>query len=79
MRDKRIRYRTLERRALMANRVGAFAFNGGQATAEATANRIVELLPKMSAIAASESKPFLFAFGLHGPIVRVRLSPSDRP
>lgn len=74
MRDKRIRYRTLERRALILNRVGAFAFDGGQATAEATANRIVELLPKMSAIALSESRPFLFTFSLNGPISRVKLS-----
>lgn len=75
MRDKRIRYRPLERRALTLNGVGAFVFNGGQATAETTANRLIELLPKMSAIATSESRPFLFTFGLHGSIARVKLSP----
>ena len=72
-RDKRIRYRRLETQSLVLHGVCAFTFSGGNATAQATSDRLVELLPKFRAIAVSESKPFLYTFGLVGPLSRVKL------
>jgi hypothetical protein len=72
-RDKRIRYRTLEKQALVLHGVGAFTFNGGNATARTTADRVLNLFPKMTEIALSEPKPFLYTFGVHGPLARARL------
>lgn len=72
-RDQRIRYRTLERRALIRHGVGSFTFTGGQATGAQTAQRVLELLPRFTAIAKSELRPFLFTFGLNGPLARVKL------
>lgn len=72
-RDKRIRYRTLEKQALVLHGVGAFTFNGGNATAQTTAVRVLDLLPRMTEIAVSESRPFLYTFGTHGSLARVRL------
>ena len=72
-RDKRIRYRKLETLSLVRYGVGAFTFTGGNATARATSDRLIDLLPRMSAIAVSEPKPFLYTFGLNGPLSRVKL------
>lgn len=72
-RDQRIRYRTLEKRALKDYHVGAFTFTGGQATAQQTAQRIFVLLPSLLRIATSEPKPFIYTFGLLGPLSRVAL------
>lgn len=72
-RDQRIRYRTLEKRALKEFEVGAFTFTGGQATAIQITQRVITLLPKMKAISVSQPKPFLFTFGLVGPLARVKL------
>jgi hypothetical protein len=70
-RDQRIRRRPLERAALRAAGVAAFAFTAGQATAEETAQAIVPLLEKMANIAISETKPFLYIFGITGRLTRV--------
>lgn len=72
-RDQRIRYRKLEKEALKAAGVGAFTFTGGQATALETATAILSRLEKMRAIARSEPRPFLYTFGLYGPLSRVTL------
>ncbi|MGH8249604.1 MAG: hypothetical protein ACREVI_02725 [Steroidobacteraceae bacterium] len=72
-RDQRIRYRTLEKRTMKAYEVGAFTFIGGQATASQTTARVLELLPKMKAIAKSETRPFLYTFGHVGGLARVSL------
>jgi hypothetical protein len=72
-RDQRIRYRTLEKQAVKAYAIGMFTFTGGQATSHQTAERVLAVLPKMKAIAASEPRPFIFTFGLSGPLARVRL------
>lgn len=63
-RDKHIRKRALEREALEAHGVGAFAFTGGQATGAETADAVYRLLSKMVNIAISEPRPFLYTFGL---------------
>lgn len=72
-RDKHIRTRTIEREALQAHGVGAFAFTGGQATGSETADVVMRLLPKMANIAISEPKPFLYTFGISATLSRVRL------
>lgn len=48
-------------------------FTQGQATAGQCAARIIALVPKMMAIAASQPRPFLYAFGLTGGLAKVRL------
>jgi len=73
MRDKRIRYRKLEKQSLVFHSVGASTFTGGNATAKTTSERLVDLLPKMTAIAGSELRPFLYTFGLSGALSRVKL------
>lgn len=72
-RDQRIRYRSLEKRALMEHGVGCFTFTQGQATAEQCAGRIVELAPRMMAIGASQPRPFLYTFGSQGGLAKVTL------
>jgi hypothetical protein len=64
MRDQNIRRRTLERRALLAAKVGAFVCIAGEATADEITATVVALLRKMVNIAASERRPFIFTFGL---------------
>jgi len=70
-RDKYIRRRVLEREALQAHRVGAFAFTGGQATGGETADVVGRLLPKMVNIGVSEPRPFIYTFGLTTPLARI--------
>jgi hypothetical protein len=53
--------------------VGAFGFNAGQATGQQTADRVVSLLPKFKQHILDTPKPFLFTFGLAGPIAKVKL------
>jgi hypothetical protein len=72
-RDQRIRYRPLEKRALIDHGVGCFTFTQGQATATQCAARIVALAPKMGTIAASQPRPFLYTFGLVAGLSRVTL------
>lgn len=72
-RDQRIRYRPLEKQALIEHGVGCFTFTQGQATAGQCAARIVALAPKMAAIATSQPKPFLYTFGLATGLAKVRL------
>lgn len=73
LRDKQIRRRPLERAALKAAKVAAFAFTGGQASAADTAAAVVPLLIKFANMAVSEPKPFLYTFGVSGTVSRVRL------
>jgi hypothetical protein len=70
-RDKHIRHRVLEREALQAHGVGAFAFTGGQATGTDTADAVARVLRKMANIAMSEPRPFLYTFGLTTSLQRV--------
>jgi hypothetical protein len=73
MRDQRVRRRKLEIEALKAHRVGAFAFTGGQETAQRTAQTICPLLIKFANMHVSEPKPFLYTFGVSGSLTRVNL------
>lgn len=72
-RDQRIRYRPLEKQALLEHGVACFTFTQGQATASQSAARIVELAPKMVAIANSQPRPLLYTFGLSGGLAKVTL------
>lgn len=73
MRDQRVRYRELEKRALSQAGAGAFVFTGGQATAADTADTVCRLLRKFANVNRSERKPFLFSFGSGLTISRVKL------
>lgn len=72
-RDQRIRYRALEKMALVEYGVGAFTFAAGQATSDATATRVIELMPRMINISKSEIRPFLYTFGIRSDLARVTL------
>ena len=76
-RDQRIRYRPLEKQALIEHGVACFTFTQGQATATQCATRIVELAPKMVAIASGQPRPFLYTFGLSGGLAKVTLRRSQ--
>jgi hypothetical protein len=73
MRDQKIRRRRLEIDALRAHSVAAFAFTGGQETAEQTAKTICPLLIKFANMSVSEPKPFLYTFGVSGSLSKVKL------
>jgi hypothetical protein len=73
MRDQQIRRRQLEKVALSAAGLAAFAFTRGEATAQDTAAAIVPCLIKFSNMAVSEPRPFLYTFGISGQVSRVRL------
>lgn len=75
-RDQRIRYRPLEKQALIEYGVACFTFTQGQATAAQCAARIVELAPKMAAIAVGQPRPLLYTFGLSGGLSKVTLRAS---
>jgi predicted nuclease of predicted toxin-antitoxin system len=70
-RDKRIRYRRLERLALQAARVRAFVFTGGNVTLSETARILAQALPAIEAICAREAGPFIYHIGQSGMPRRV--------
>jgi hypothetical protein len=72
-RDRKIRYRKIEKEALLEFEVGAFTLSAGQATGQQTADRILSLLPSIKQHILVEPRPFLFTFGLDGPIAKVNL------
>jgi hypothetical protein len=63
----------LEKQALIEHGVACFTFTQGQATATQCAARIVALAPKMTAIATSQPRPFLYTFGLSRGLAKVTL------
>lgn len=65
-RDKRIRYRRLERLALQAAKVRAFVFTGGNVTIKDTAAILVSAVPRITAICASVPGPFVYHIGVAG-------------
>lgn len=65
-RDKRIRYRQLERLALQAANVRAFVFTGGNVTVNDTAAILVHALPRMTKIARNDAGPFIYHLGRSG-------------
>jgi hypothetical protein len=72
-RDRNIRRRALERRAIRESGAAVFVFIGGEATAAETADTVARLLRRFANIAASEPRPFIRSFGLGNAIGRVTL------
>ena len=58
-RDKRIRYRSQERTALLQARVRAFVLSGGNLSAPAMAEAFVKALPAMRRFVARYEAPFI--------------------
>lgn len=71
-RDKRIRYRTLERVALTAAAVRAFVFTGGNVGAKETAAILVQACRAIDRICRAEQPPFIYHIGLSGKPVRMQ-------
>jgi hypothetical protein len=70
-RDKRIRYRTLERVALTAAAVRAFVFTGGNVGAKETAEILVRACPAIERICRAQKPPFIYHIGLSGKPMRM--------
>jgi hypothetical protein len=70
-RDKRIRYRQLERLALQAAKVKAFVFTGGNVTSKDTGDILVKALPRMKNIARANPGPFVYHIGRTGKPLRL--------
>ena len=62
-RDKRIRYRRLERLALQAARVRAFVFTGGNITIGETGQILAHAFAEMRDICDQEQGPFVYHIG----------------
>lgn len=70
-RDKRIRYRVLERAALRDAGVRAFVFTGGNVGLNETAKILLGALPRIATICRREKPPFIFHIGAGGKPVRM--------
>jgi predicted nuclease of predicted toxin-antitoxin system len=70
-RDKRIRYRQLEKLALTEARVRAFVFTGGNVTMKDTASILVKALPHIGKVCQTRAGPFIYHIGLAGKPHRV--------
>jgi len=65
-RDKRIRYRQLERLALQAAKVRAFVFTGGNVTAADTGSILSRALDRIHKICQINRGPFIYHIGRSG-------------
>lgn len=65
-RDKRIRYRRLERLALRSAGVRTFVFTGGNVTLSDTAAILAAALPVIREICNREAPPFIYHIGRAG-------------
>lgn len=70
-RDKRIRYRQLERLALQAAKVRAFVFTGGNVTGEETGAILAGSLDRVTKIARADAGPFIYHIGRSGRPIRM--------
>lgn len=70
-RDKRIRYRQLEKLALTEAKVRAFVFTGGNVTVKDTAAILVGALPRIDRVCRTQAGPFIYHIGLAGKPHRV--------
>lgn len=70
-RDKRIRYRQLERFSLEAAGVRAFVFTGGNVTIKETASILAGALGRIARICQSETPPFIYHVGRSGKPIKV--------
>lgn len=65
-RDKRIRYRELERLALQSAKVRSFVFTGGNVTASDTATILARALTRIHRICRANPGPFIYHIGRVG-------------
>lgn len=70
-RDKRIRYRQLERKSLEEAGVRAFVFIGGNVTIKDTAAILVTALPRILKLSETNHGPFIYHIGLAGKPVKM--------
>jgi hypothetical protein len=70
-RDKRIRYRQLERKSLEEAGVRAFVFIGGNVTIKDTAAILVTALPRIPNISTDNAGPFIYHIGRAGEPVKM--------
>lgn len=70
-RDKRIRYRQLEKLALTEAGVRAFVFTGGNVTMKDTAAILVKAPPHLHRLCRTQAGPFIYHIGLAGKPHRV--------
>ena len=70
-RDKRIRYRQLERLALTEAKARAFVFTGGNVTGKDTAAILVHALPRITTICQTDKGPFIYHIGRGGKPIRM--------
>jgi len=70
-RDKRIRYRYLERLALKTARVRAFVFTGGNVTGSETGAILAGALRQLEHICRTDPGPFIYHIGRSGKPVRM--------
>ncbi|MBI3938778.1 MAG: hypothetical protein HY323_17545 [Betaproteobacteria bacterium] len=70
-RDKRIRYRQLERLALHAAGVRAFVFTGGNVSGKDTGTILAGALKQIEKILATNPGPFIYHIGRSGRPVRM--------
>lgn len=70
-RDKRIRYRQLERLALQAAKVRAFVFTGGNVTGKDTGATLAGALGRLEKLARSDSGPSIYTISRSGILKRV--------
>ena len=70
-RDKRIRYRQLEKLALTEAKVRAFVFTGGNVTVKDTAAILVSALPRIDRVCRTQAGPFIYHVGLVSKPYRV--------
>jgi len=70
-RDKRIRYRKLERLALQTANVRAFVFTGGNVTAADTGAILCKALERIFAISRTNPGPFIYHIGKSGRPIRM--------
>jgi hypothetical protein len=70
-RDKRIRYRQLERMALQVAKVRAFVFAGGNVTGRDTGAILAGALRKLEKLVRSVPGPFIYTVSRSGALTRV--------
>jgi predicted nuclease of predicted toxin-antitoxin system len=70
-RDKRIRYRRLERLALQSARVRAFVFTGGNVTSKDTGTILANALRRINNISHTNAGPFIFHIGRSGNPIKM--------
>ncbi len=70
-RDKRIRYRQLERLALQAAKVRTFVFTGGNVTGKDTGVILAGVLSRLEKLARAVSGPFIYTISRGGVLTRV--------